>query len=159
MLSDEETSCINQCLSGENENPLCPPFQVIMYQKVVVNKTIVCSLSEKVTTRNNHTIAYTTNSGVKYGILKKLVTVQKADSESLHFALINPVLVGPCAALEQIVFPVEIAHFASIISMDFVSVKKQSSRLIAIFTDSIVMKLFNVDVALIPLVNEHEKAV
>ncbi len=159
-LSDEELSCINQFLSAGNSNPLCPPFQVITYPKVAVNKTIICSLSVRTTTRNNHTIVYImTSSGVLYGILQKLITVHLRASESLHLALINTIVVGPCTPLQQITFPMELANYSHTITSDFVSAMSQSSNLIAVATDDIIMNIFDINVALTPLVNETEKAV
>lgn len=154
VLSDEELGAINHSLHADNRNPLCTPFQVITYPKVAVNKTIVCT--SRTTTRNNRTISYTTNSGVQYGVVQKLVTVYLESSDPLHFTLINPLMIGTCSALQQLAFPIELADYHNIITTDFLSVVSRSSHLTAIITDNITMKMFDINLALTHLVNESE---
>ena len=138
MLSDEELGAINQCLHTDNRNPVCTRFRVITYPKVAVNRTIVCT--SRMTTRN-HTISYTTNSGVQYGVVQKFVTVYVESSDSLHFTLINPLMVGRCSAFRELTFPIELADYYGIITMDFMSVVSRSSHLTAIATDDITMEV------------------
>lgn len=138
MLSDEELGAINQCLHTDNRNPVCTPFRVITYPKVAVNRTIVCTL--RTTTRNNHTISYTTNSRVQYGVVQKIVTVSRIFRFNA-FTLINPPKVRGCSAIRELTFPIELADYFGIITVDFMSVVSRSSHLTAIATDDITVKV------------------
>lgn len=158
-LNDEEISCINSFLSSCNTTLLSPPFQVMSYPRVTVNKNMISIISDRTTSRNNHTVVYTdkTCTAIQYGTVKKLITVSISDSEPLHLALVNRIEVGPCQAFSKITFPAEVVSQFHILTMDFVSVIGHSTDLIAISTDNIIMKLFDLNGALCPLVHENEK--
>lgn len=161
VLSDEEMGSISQHLSGCKGTPLSQPYLIKSYTKVAVNKCIIHSRNSHSTTyaRNSYTVAYTDNTGseIQYGIVQKIITVDTSDSESHHLALVTPIVVGPCEVLQHITFPPECTSFSHTLTMDFVSMNSQSSRLLTISTVNIVMNVFDFNVAVCALVNESEK--
>ena len=160
MLSEEESTCVYQFLSKHTITPLPQCLQVLSYPKVAINKAIIGSFSSSNTTRTNHIVAYMDKncSIVKYGAVQRLLTV-KHTPETFHIALLYPLRVCACNALQQLQqeVPEELVNYCSIISSDFMSCSSQSPTLVMIFTEDIIMQVFNVNSSLCSLVNENER--
>ena len=134
--------------------------QVTTYPKVLIRNNIIGTSLAKSTTRTNHIVTYTSRSftGIQYGSVHRLLTI-KNGPKTFNLVLLYPLSVSSCRPLQQIqqTIPEEIINHWNFIASDYVSCCNQSSSLVAVFIDDIVMQLFDVNSSLCPLVNEFEK--
>lgn len=139
---------------------LSQDIQVTTYPKVLIRNSIIGTSSAKSTMRTNHIVTYTNKNftGVQYGSVHKLLTIKSA-SETFNLVLLYPLSVSSCMPLQQIqqTIPEEIINHWNFIASDYVSCCNQSSSLVAVFIDDIIMQLFDVNSSLCSLVNEFEK--
>lgn len=160
MLWYLHESLICQLLSTCTTTPFSHNFQVTSYAKVAIKKKVIGSISARNTTRTSHIVAYMdkTCTGVRYGAVHRLLTV-KHTPETFNLALLYPLSVCLSKFLQQLqqTIPAELVNYCHFIVSDYVSCTSQSSHLLAVFTDDIIMQVFDVNSSLCVLVNESEK--
>lgn len=161
-LDHEESVTVNQllrCNTGTGLNEI----HVVTYTKIRHHAHVIFSKSaKKVRKRNSYTVALSdpqADENLKYGEVEKFVICVPDTQESIHIAIIKPLRVTCCEALNNLNYPHELQGLATVLSADFVSVVDEPESKVAIPLEHIVMKCFNISTvgfARITLVNEGE---
>lgn len=109
------------------------------YNKVELHGELLCTNNTpRVKKTNNYTVAYSTNTGIHYGIITKFVTLDS----STNVTFINPIVTVPTNLFQGKLEP-RLKPVSSYVTSDFLSYTT-SNELVAIRTTSILMKVYNI---------------
>lgn len=162
-LNAEEVGAINDL--GRGRLQLTQTTVVKTYQKMIVKGQMIFSRNTvRVTKHNSYTVAYYQpqfSEHIQYGyVLRFVIYPPNATENPDNMVLLLPLRTQPSKYLQEIPLPPSIKPYAAILFNDF-STFEIEDRIIAIYTEDIIMKCFNTStyeqLQMTSIVNEVER--